>query len=157
MLLLRLWRWRTTLHYEMPSLPDSHRVQLSGFAFVVASRASKLMLLCLSDFLWSSRFLKPKWTFLNYLAIVLWSTAPPHLVPQMFLLFFCDVITLVELVEHCLEKGYRPSTNCLQISIDFPICRSSRLSNRAYMNNGKLQSLDLMQPCYFEVSSVSLN
>ena len=33
--LLRSWRWRTTLHCEIPSSPDTLRVLLTGFAEVV--------------------------------------------------------------------------------------------------------------------------
>ena len=63
MLLLKLWRWRTTLNCKIPSSPDTLRMLLVGFAFY----ASESGFSCLSDLAWPSIFLQPKRTFFNYL------------------------------------------------------------------------------------------
>ena len=73
-LLLRFWRWWTTLDWEMPSLPDTLWVLITGFVSLDWNMALESMVLGLPEFAWLSRFLQPKWNFLNHLVTVINST-----------------------------------------------------------------------------------
>ena len=69
---LLLWRLRTPLNCDMSSSPDTLQVFLVRLASVSRGTASKSTFLNLSDLPWSSRFLQPKWNFLNHLVTVQW-------------------------------------------------------------------------------------
>ena len=56
------------------------------FASMAWNTALESMVLGLSDFVWSLRFLQPKQYFLYHLVILLWSTAPILFTQQMSLL-----------------------------------------------------------------------
>ena len=83
MLLLRSWKWQTTVDCEMPSSPDTLWMLLTRVDFMVWSTALESMILGLPDHVWLSRFLKTEQNFLNQLVCVMWSTVP--FTQQMFL------------------------------------------------------------------------
>ena len=84
MLLLRSWRWQTTLDCKKLSSPDTLWVLLTGFPYMTLSMALEPMVLGLPDLSWLSRFLQPKQNFSSHLVSLLWSTVSPF-APQMFL------------------------------------------------------------------------
>ena len=66
-LLLRLWKWQTTLDSEMLRSPDTLQVLLAGSASTPWKTDSEPNLRSS----WLSRFLQLKWNFLNYMVTVL--------------------------------------------------------------------------------------
>ena len=67
----------------MPSLPDTLRVLLVRFAFMVWNTASESTVLDQPELAWSSSFLQLGQNFLNYLVTLIWSTAPSPFAQQI--------------------------------------------------------------------------
>ena len=70
MLLLMLWRWRTTLNCKISNSPDTLLLLLTGFISMAWSMVEESTFLRLPDLTLSSTFLWPEWYFFNQLVVI---------------------------------------------------------------------------------------
>ena len=141
--LLRSWRWQTTLNCEMPSLPDTLWVQLTGFVCMTWCITSESTVLRLPDIgRGSCTPSKISWAICSHKC----NHMPLHLSHNKYFCCFCCVMAKLEFVKYKVPNLYVHLSG-FEITHRGKQCTTGRRTNYRYTDNPSryLPRLELLQ------------